>query len=104
MKALVPPFLLRHCHPRVATPREGIFTITYPLKVFFSAHLVVTAARIQIELVLIELEPPFCLEEADSLDAPITVIFVPYSHFDCDIGAMVSYMFTYHYSRTIRMP
>ena len=34
------------CHPRVATPGEGIFTITHPLEVFFSAHLVVTAASI----------------------------------------------------------
>jgi len=83
VKALVPPFLLRHCHPRVATPREGIFTITYPLEVFVSAHLVVTAARIQIELVLIELEKPLRLVEADSFDAPIAIIFVPNSVFNC---------------------
>jgi len=35
------------------------------------------------ELVLIELEPPLCLVEADSFDAPIAIIFVPNSVFNC---------------------
>jgi hypothetical protein len=45
--------------------------------------LVVTAARIQIELVLIDLEPPLRQVEAGSFDAPIAIIFVPNSVLNC---------------------
>jgi hypothetical protein len=51
--------------------------------VFLSAHLVVAAASIQIELVLVELVPSFRLEETDSFDAPIIIIFVPNNALDC---------------------
>jgi hypothetical protein len=50
--------------------------------VFLSAHLVVAAASIQIELVLIKLVPSFCLEETDSFDASI-IIIVPNNVLDC---------------------